>query len=87
VVFVKTAKGIEPRLVRLGLSDFDWAEVTSGVQEGEQVLLLGIAQAQAARTEQQANVRQRVGSMPGGIGGTGGGGGQGGGGGRSRGGS
>jgi HlyD family secretion protein len=87
VVFVKTAKGIEPRLVHLGLSDFDWAEVASGVKEGEQVLLLGIAQAQAARTEQQANVRQRVGTMPGGIGGAGGGGGQGGGGGRSRGGS
>ena len=88
VVFVKTAKGIEPRLVRLGLSDFDWGEVISGVQEGEQVVLLGVAQAQAARTQQQANVRQRVGSMPGGIGGggagagggrTGGGGGRGGG--------
>ena len=86
MVFVKTAHGIEPRLVRLGLSDFDWAEVTSGVQEGEQVVLLGVAQAQAARTQQQANVRQRVGSMPGGIGGSGGGGGNGGGG-RSRGGS
>jgi hypothetical protein len=84
---VKTAKGIEPRLVRLGLSDFDWAQVTSGVQEGEQVLLLGIAQAQATRTEQQATARQRVGTMPGGIGGGGGGGGQGAGGGRSRGGS
>jgi HlyD family secretion protein len=86
MVFVKTAHGIEPRLVRLGLSDFDWAEVTSGVQEGEQVVLLGVAQAQAARTQQQANVRQRVGTMPGGIGGSGGGGGNGGGG-RGRGGS
>jgi HlyD family secretion protein len=75
VVFVKSAKGIEPRLVRLGLSDFDWSEVVSGVQEGDQVVLLGVAQAQAARTQQQANVRQRVGSMPGGIGGGGGAGG------------
>ena len=72
VVFVKTAKGIEPRLVRLGLSDFDWSEVISGVQEGDQVVLLGVAQAQAARTQQQANVRQRVGTMPGGLGGGGG---------------
>lgn len=86
VVFVKTAKGIEPRLVRLGLSDFDYSEVISGVQEGDQVVLLGIAQAQAARTQQQQNARQRVGTMPGGIGG-GGGGTRGGGGGGGRGGN
>jgi HlyD family secretion protein len=72
VVFVKTAKGIEPRLVRLGLSDFDWSQVVTGVKEGDQVVLLGVAEAQASRTQQQANVRQRVGSMPGGIGGGGG---------------
>jgi HlyD family secretion protein len=82
VVFVKSASGIEPRLVRLGLSDFDWSEVLSGVREGEEVVLLGITQAQASRSERQSQIRQRVGTMPGGIGGTGGGGGGGGGGGR-----
>jgi HlyD family secretion protein len=82
VVFVKTAGGIEPRLVRLGLSDFDWSEVLSGVREGEAVVMLGITQAQASRSQQQSQIRQRVGSMPGGIGATGGGGGGGGGGGR-----
>ena len=82
VVFVKTAAGIEPRLVRLGLSDFDWSEVVSGVREGENVVMLGIAQAQASRNQQQSQIRQRVGTMPGGIGGAGGGGGGGGGGGR-----
>jgi hypothetical protein len=88
VVFVKTAKGIEPRLVRLGLSDFDWSQVVAGVSEGEQVVMLGVAQAQASRTEQQQNVRQRVGGMPGGIGGAGaGGGGRGSGGGGRQGGS
>ena len=76
VVFVKTATGIEPRLVRLGLSDFDYSEVLSGVSEGEQVVLLGITQAQASRSQQQSQFRQRVGTMPGGIGGGGGGGGR-----------
>jgi len=75
VVFVKTASGIEPRLVKLGLSDFDNSEVLSGVREGEQVVLLGITQAQASRNQQQNQIRQRVGSMPGGLGGGGGGGG------------
>ena len=78
VVFVKGATGIEPRLVRLGLSDFDWSEVLSGVHEGENVVMLGIAQAQASRSQQQNQIRQRVGTMPGGIGGGGGGGGGGG---------
>jgi hypothetical protein len=69
VVFVKTANGIEPRLVRLGLSDFDWSEVLAGVHEGDQVVMLGITQAQASRNQQQSQIRQRVGTMPGGIGG------------------
>jgi HlyD family secretion protein len=87
VVFVRTASGIEPRLVKLGLSDFDWSEVMSGVREGEEVVMLGITQAQASRSERQGQIRQRVGTMPGGIGGTGGGGGGGSGGGGRRGGS
>jgi len=75
VVFVRDSKGIQPRLVRLGLSDFDWSEVLSGVREGEDVVMLGITQAQASRSQQQSQIRQRVGTMPGGIGGGGGGGG------------
>jgi HlyD family secretion protein len=84
VVFVKSAGGIEPRIVRLGLSDFDWSQVISGVEEGEQVVMLGVAQAQATRTQTQAEVRQRVGTMPGALGGSRGGGGGGGGGTRTR---
>jgi HlyD family secretion protein len=68
-------------MVRLGLSDFDWSQVVSGVQEGEQVVLLGVAQAQANRSETQQNIRNRVGSMPGGLGGGAGGAARGGGGG------
>jgi HlyD family secretion protein len=92
VAFVKTDQGLEPRVVRLGLSDFDYAQVLDGVKLGEQVVLLGVAEAQATRAQTQQNIRQRVGSgVPGvpaggggggGRGGAGGGGGGGGGGGR-----
>jgi len=90
VVFVKTAKGLEPRVVRLGISDFDYAEVLGGLQEGEQVALLSVAEAQAKRVQTQNQVRQRMsGGLPGvpGGGGGGGGGGRGGGGGGRGGGS
>jgi len=86
VAFVKTADGLEPRIVRLGLSDFDYAEVLEGVKEGEQVVLLGVAEAQASRADTQNRIRQRLGSgvpgVPGPGGGGGGGGARGGGGGR-----
>jgi HlyD family secretion protein len=80
VAFVKTAAGIEPRVVRLGLSDFDYAEVLDGVKEGEQVVLLGVAEAQASRADTQNRIRQRLGSGVPGVPGAGGGGGGGGGG-------
>jgi len=96
VAFVKTESGLEPRVVRLGLSDFDYAQVVEGVKLGEQVVLLGVAEAQANRAQTQQNLRQRMGSgLPGvpaggagggGRGGAGGGGGGGGGGGAGRGG-
>jgi HlyD family secretion protein len=60
VVFVKNAIGIEPRRVKIGLSDYDYAQVVSGVEEGEQVVLLGVAQAQAARADAQAKAREKA---------------------------
>ena len=79
VVFVKTPRGLEPRVVRLGLSDFDYAEIIDGVKEGEEVALVGVAEAQAQRTQSQERIRQRMGSgmpgVPGGGGGARGGGG------------
>ena len=77
VVFVKKGeKGLEARVIRLGLSDFDYAEVISGVQEGEQVALVGVAEAQSQRTQSQTNMRQRMGTgvVPGGGSGGGAGG-------------
>ena len=78
VVFVKTAQGLDPRLVRLGLSDFDYIQVLDGVKEGDQVALLSVAELQAKREEDQSRIRQRLGSSvpgtpaPGGRGAAGG---------------
>jgi HlyD family secretion protein len=85
VTFVRTADGYEPRIVRLGVSDFDYAQVLSGLKEGDEVALLSVAEIQAKRQQQQQFIRQRMGgAMPGT--GTGGGGRSSGGGGRSSGG-
>ena len=72
---VQTDHGFEPRLVRLGISNFDYVEILSGVQEGEQVALLGAAEQAAKRKQQQAQIAQRVGNGLPGSGATGGGGG------------
>jgi len=80
-VFVKTANGIEPRIVRLGLSDFDYAQVVDGLKEGDQVALLSVAEAQAQREQSKSQIRQRMGSGVPGQPGAGGGGGRGAGGG------
>ena len=78
VAFVQTERGLEPRVVRLGLSDFDYAQVVDGLKDGEQVVLLGVAEAKAMRAQNQSRIRERMGSgVPGvpGAGGAGGGGG------------
>jgi HlyD family secretion protein len=83
LVFVKTGKSYEPRLVMLGESNFDYTEVLSGVKEGEQVALLAAAALQAQRQQNNERFRQVTG-VPGmtqqGGGGAGGRGGAGGGG-------
>lgn len=79
LVFVKTATGLEPRIVRIGVSNFDYAEILDGVKEGDQVALLSVAELQAKRNQNLSNIRQRMGgAVPGVGGGTGGGGGGGG---------
>jgi HlyD family secretion protein len=84
VVFVKKDGKYTPRPVRLGISDFDYTEVLSGVTQGEQVALLGAALLQAQREAQQARMRAGTGgglqqqTTPAPAGGGGGGGRQGG---------
>ena len=96
LVFVQKADSTwEPRVVRLGVSDYDYTEVVSGLQPGEKVALLSAALLQAQR--EQSNDRFRAmtgggsplgggtgGGAPGGAGGGGRPGGAGGGGGGAR---
>lgn len=50
VVFVVAADGsIEPRVVTTGLSDWDNTQVLRGVEEGEEVAVVGAAQLQASQ--------------------------------------
>jgi HlyD family secretion protein len=60
-VFVKQGDKYSPRVVRLGVSDFDYTEILSGVQQGEQVALLGPAVLQAQRDQLQARIRAGAG--------------------------
>ena len=92
IVFVKKDAKYTPHVVRVGISDFDYTEILSGLQEGEQVALLGPAVLQAQREQVQARVRAGTGGglqqqqtpTGTGAGGAGGGGGRGGGGGGGR---
>ncbi len=58
LVFVEVSAGkYEPRLVRLGASNYDYSEVLSGLNEGDMVATLNVAALQAKRD--QANDRFR----------------------------
>jgi HlyD family secretion protein len=61
VVFVKKGDKYSARAVRVGISDFDYTEIVNGVQQGEQVALLGAAVLQAQRDELQSRIRSRAG--------------------------
>ena len=64
VVFVVGEGGtLEPRMVMIGLTDWDNTEVVSGLDEGERVALIGLAQLQAQREEFLERMRSR-GSNP-----------------------
>lgn len=72
VVFVVEEGGtLEPRIVMIGLTDWDRTEVVSGLDEGDRVALIGLAQLQAQREEFMERMRSR-GSNPFGRGGMGG---------------
>jgi HlyD family secretion protein len=50
-----------PRVVRLGVGNFDYTEALSGVKEGDQVVLLAAATMQAKRDEQNSRARSMMG--------------------------
>lgn len=63
VFVVNAAGGYEPRVLRLGASNYDYSEVLSGLEEGETVATLAVAALQAKR--EASNDRMR--SMQGGA--------------------
>jgi HlyD family secretion protein len=77
VVFVVNEQGTpEPRAVTIGLNDYDHTEVVSGLEEGDQVAILGAAQLQAQSEEFLNRMRQGAGGAGMMFGGGGGGGGR-----------
>jgi HlyD family secretion protein len=74
VVFVKGAKGPEPKTVLLGLSDWDYTEVVRGLEPGVQVYLISVARLQQQQEQFADRMRQRAGGGMLGGGNTGGGG-------------
>ena len=64
LVFVQAAGKFEPRLVRLGASNYDYSEVLSGLKEGEKVATLNVAALQAKRDQQNDRFRSMT-AVPG----------------------
>jgi len=56
---VDEAGNIEPRPVVMGVSDWDYAEILAGLEEGEQLALIGAAQLQARQQERINQMRGR----------------------------
>jgi HlyD family secretion protein len=83
VVFVKGAKGPEPKMVLFGLSDWDNTEVVRGLEPGTEVYLISVARLQQQQEQFSNRMRERAG---GGMFGSSGGGQRGGSGGGSQGG-
>ena len=65
LVFVPDSAGFSPRVVRLGVSNYDYSEVLSGLAEGDSVALLAAATMQAQRNERNEQMRSRMGGVPG----------------------
>jgi HlyD family secretion protein len=64
-VFVMGADSVpEPRLVQLGLGDWDNTRVVSGVEPGETLVIVGAAQLQAQQQEFLDRMRGRMGGSP-----------------------
>ncbi|WP_338866668.1 efflux RND transporter periplasmic adaptor subunit [Myxococcus stipitatus] len=69
IVFVQGANGPEPRKVMLGLSDWESSEVLSGLEPGEQVLLVSVAQLQQQQQQNSERMKRAAGGMFPGAGG------------------
>jgi HlyD family secretion protein len=66
VVFVTGANGPEARMVRLGVNDWDRTEVVSGLERGEEVILISVARLRAQQEDLMNRIRERSSPIPGG---------------------
>ncbi len=73
-VFVRGAAGPEARAVRLGVSDWDFTEVISGVAAGDSIYLISVARMQQQQQKFSDRMRQSTGFGGGASGGSSGGG-------------
>jgi HlyD family secretion protein len=65
VVFVVDSAGVpSPMLVRIGLNDWDYTQVLSGLEQGDQLAVVGAAQLQAQQQEFMNRIRERRGGGP-----------------------
>ena len=64
MVFLVEGGKYIPKVVRLGVSNFDVSEVVSGLSEGDSVAILNVAAMQARQQEDMDRIRSR-GGMPG----------------------
>lgn len=68
-VFVKQGTSFVPRLIHAGVNNFEYVEVRSGLQEGEEVALLAAAALQQRREQQNERFRGMAGGPLGSSGG------------------
>jgi HlyD family secretion protein len=61
LVFVADSNRFTPRVILLGVSNYDYSEVVRGLKEGEQVALLSAAALQQARQQQNERIRGMTG--------------------------
>ncbi len=62
-VFVVTPKGPQPRRVVIGLNDWDHTEVISGLEPGEEVVMMSVARLQQQQQQFADRMRQRAGGI------------------------
>jgi HlyD family secretion protein len=65
IVFVPGSSGPEPRMVMLGVNDWDYTEVLSGLKEGEQIFLMSAARLAQQERDRAERMRERSGAMGG----------------------
>lgn len=61
VIFVRNGDEIEPRRVIMGVSDWEHTEIVEGVEAGEEVVLVTVANLQRQQQEMSDRIRERQG--------------------------